>query len=134
MRNASHMLSRVYPTHCTRFIRSNGAWANLPCSHGCFLATLMWVAALYAIIIIIIMLHEIFIRCGLTGQVQITRSCHGFSWRGRRGLRLRLPLLSTPPQRILRLKTPPPPPNPPRHPTPLAVVGTFMPWRLCEFR
>jgi hypothetical protein len=41
--------------------------------------------------VIIIILHEIFIRCGLTGQVQTTRSCHGLSWRGRRGLRLRLP-------------------------------------------
>jgi hypothetical protein len=27
--------------------------------------------------IIIIMLHELFIRCGLTGQVQITGTCHG---------------------------------------------------------
>jgi hypothetical protein len=28
---------------------------------------------------LIIMLHDIFIRCGLLGQVQRTRSCHGWA-------------------------------------------------------
>ena len=75
------------------------------------------------------MLHQIYIKCGFTGQVQRSGSCHGLVGRGA--------VFAAPPPQHSSIahnngRRPPPPPTQPRQPnSPLSwwSCGTLKPYR-----